>query len=141
MREHLIATAISIGLVAICVTIHYETLRLLEQLSRWLKRHRWIILICVHGMLLAHVVEIWIFGIGYFVAEHELGMGKIVTVQADWFDYIYYSAMVYSTVGFGDLIPQGPLRMMTSAEALAGLALITWSASFTFLQMQRMWRS
>lgn len=31
--------------------------------------------------------------------------------------------------------------MITGTEALAGLSLITWSASFTFLQMQRIWRS
>jgi hypothetical protein len=48
--------------------------------------------------------------------------------------------MVYTTVGFGDLIPSGPIKMITCAEALAGLALITWSASFTYLQMQRLWR-
>ncbi len=48
--------------------------------------------------------------------------------------------MVYTTVGFGDLVPAGALRMVSSTEALSGLALITWSASFTFLQMQRIWR-
>ncbi len=53
---------------------------------------------------------------------------------------MYYSAMVYTTVGFGDQVPLGAIRMLTSAEALAGFALITWSASFTFLQMQRVWR-
>ena len=48
--------------------------------------------------------------------------------------------MVYTTVGFGDLVPTDEMRVLTSAEALAGLALITWSASFTYLQMQRLWR-
>lgn len=141
MEEHVTVALISIGLVAICVTIHYEALNQLERLSRWLQRHRWIILITVHGMLAAHVIEIWIFGIGYYLVEHRLAMGEIVSIQEDWFDYIYYSAMVYTTVGFGDLLPTGALRMMTSTEALAGLSLITWSASFTFLQMQRIWRT
>ena len=140
MEHYLTATAISLGLVALSFTIHYEALLQLERLSRSLRRHRWMMLVIVHGMLLAHVVEIWVFGMGYYVAEHELALGQIVAAPHDWFDYVYFSAMVYTTVGFGDLVPTGPLRMITSTEALAGLSLITWSASFTFLQMQRMWR-
>ncbi len=140
MGEHLTVALVSIGLVATCVLIHYETLNQLERLSRWLQRHRWIILVTVHGMLAAHVIEIWIFGFGYYLVQYQLGMGEIVRMEEGWFDYIYYSAMVYTTVGFGDIVPQGALRMMTSTEALAGLSLITWSASFTFLQMQRIWR-
>lgn len=141
MGDYFTALAISLGLVALSVTIHYEALVQLERLSRALRRHRWMMLVIVHGMLLAHVIEIWIFGIGYYVAEHELGLGNIVAAPYDWFAYVYFSAMVYTTVGFGDLVPTGPLRMITSTEALAGLSLITWSASFTFLQMQRMWRT
>lgn len=141
MGAYLTMAAISVLLVAICITIHYEALVQLERLSRRLNRHRWIILICVHGMLLAHVIEMVIFGLGFYVAEHELGLGRIVAAPSEWFDYLYFSAMVYTTVGFGDLVPTGAIRMLTSTEALTGLALITWSASFTFLQMQRMWRT
>lgn len=47
--------------------------------------------------------------------------------------------MVYTTVGFGDLIPIGPIRLMAGVEALTGLVMITWSASYTFLEMQRDW--
>jgi len=47
--------------------------------------------------------------------------------------------MVFTTVGFGDLVPTGAIRVLSAAEGLAGLAMITWSASFTFLAMQRLW--
>lgn len=140
MQEHLTATLLSLVLVAVSVVIHYEALVQLERLGRQLRRHRWTILITVHGLLLAHVIEIWTFAAGYYLAEHALGLGQIHTVQHDWFDYVYYSAMVYTTVGFGDIVPTGALRMITSTEGLAGLSLITWSASFTFLQMQKVWR-
>jgi len=49
-------------------------------------------------------------------------------------------AAVYTTVGFGDITPEGPMRILVCIEALAGLVLITWSASFTFLVMQGYWR-
>lgn len=139
MQEHVISTVLAITIVVLCVTVHYEALVQLERLARRLKRHRWMILITVHGLLLAHVVQIWVFGVAYYLADVYLGLGTLEGAQ-DGFDYIYYSAMVYTTVGFGDIVPDDALRMISSTEALAGLALITWSASFTFLQMQRMWR-
>jgi hypothetical protein len=53
--------------------------------------------------------------------------------------YFYYSAITYTTLGFGDIIPLGPLKILTAMEALMGLGFITWSASFTFLEMQKLW--
>ena len=54
--------------------------------------------------------------------------------------YFYYSAVLYTTLGFGDIIPLGPAKILTGIESLIGLGFITWSASFTFLEMQRYWR-
>jgi hypothetical protein len=140
MTDHLTATLMSLLLIALCVVIHYEVLVQLERVGRKLRRHRWMILITVNGLILAHILEIWLFGVAYYTAVQVLSLGDIVIAREDWFDYVYFSAMVYTTVGFGDLVPTGPLRMVASTEALAGLSLITWSASFTFLQMQRIWR-
>ena len=39
----------------------------------------------------------------------------------------------------GDQVPTGSLRLICGAEALTGLAMITWSASFMFVEMQRYW--
>ncbi|MCB1686351.1 MAG: potassium channel family protein [Pseudomonadales bacterium] len=136
--DYAVATLLSVFLIALCVTVHYETLRVLSRRTHSPGRHRWLILVTVYSSLAAHIVEIWIFGAGYWVAVNVLELGGIVGITGD-FDFLYYSAMVYTTVGFGDLVPVGPIRMITSTEALAGLALITWSASFTFLQMQRIW--
>lgn len=56
-------------------------------------------------------------------------------------DLVYYSSVVYTTLGLGDLIPAGAIRFMTGVEALSGFVLITWSASFTFLEMQKFWKN
>ncbi|WP_371264197.1 hypothetical protein [Nitrosomonas sp. Nm51] len=42
-------------------------------------------------------------------------------------------------VGFGDLLPVGALRILSTAEGPVGLAIITWPASFTFLTMKHFW--
>ena len=138
--DYALATLVSTVLIALCVTIHYETLKVLAGMTHRPGRHRWLILTTVYSALLAHISEIWLFGAGYWVAVEMLNLGSITNIVHE-FDFVYFSAMVYTTVGFGDLVPEGPVRMIASTEALAGLALITWSASFTFLQMQRIWRS
>ncbi|MDX1455855.1 MAG: ion channel, partial [Gammaproteobacteria bacterium] len=91
-------------------------------------------------ILLTHVIEIWVFTAGYLLAM-QLGLGTLAgdfnnTLQ----EVAYFSAVTYTTVGFGDIVPQGDLRLLVGTEALAGLVLITWSASFTFIEMQRFWR-
>ena len=52
---------------------------------------------------------------------------------------MYFSAETYTSLGFGDLTPVGPVRLLAGVEALNGLLLIGWSASFTYLAMERFW--
>ena len=35
-------------------------------------------------------------------------------------DCVYYSFITYTTLGFGDVIPTGTLRFLTSLESLTG---------------------
>jgi len=44
-------------------------------------------------------------------------------------------------LGFGDLTPVGPVRLLAGVEALNGLLLIGWSASFTYISMERFWQT
>jgi hypothetical protein len=134
------ATVIALVLAGIAVMIHYEMLHFLSRRVYTPGRHRWLILGSVFGALFAHVMEIWIFGGAYWVAIEYFELGWTIPAPRDSFDYFYFSAMIYTTVGFGDIVPEGPIRMVASTEALIGLSLITWSASFTYLQMQRVWR-
>ncbi|SFU52382.1 potassium channel family protein [Nitrosospira multiformis] len=137
---HLIVLGISGMIVAICVMLHYEALRFLG-LTLGAHVHKRIgVLLVMMGLLIAHFLEVWVFAVAYMFVEHEMGLGRIAGITTGYiFDYFYYSSISYTTVGFGDLIPVGAIRMLTAAEGLAGLLLITWSASFTFLAMQRFW--
>ncbi len=47
--------------------------------------------------------------------------------------------MTFTTVGYGDIVAHGHLRYLSGLEALTGFVLITWSASFLFLEMQKYW--
>ena len=52
--------------------------------------------------------------------------------------FIYYSFVTLTTLGYGDIIPIGHIRFTAGSEALTGLVLIAWTASFTYLQMQKL---
>jgi hypothetical protein len=100
-------------------------------------------LICVLTIFLAHVVEIWLFGLGYYFSAQLDGIGNLFGKTANHgvvLDYVYLSFVTYTTLGYGDLVASGYLRYLTGVEALVGLILITWSASFLFLEMGKYWR-
>jgi hypothetical protein len=54
-------------------------------------------------------------------------------------DCLYFSAVTYTSLGFGEVYPVSHARLVAGVESLNGLVLISWSASFTFLAMQRYW--
>ena len=138
--SHLFALAISATVVTACVILHYETLRFLSRAVGIHVHKRIGVLVVMLSLLMAHVLEIMIFAVGYMLMQHGVGLGHITGMdEGSFFDFIYFSSVVFTTVGFGDLLPVGAIRILSAAEGLAGLALITWSASFTFLAMQRLW--
>lgn len=134
--------ALTVLLAGLAVWLHYEALeRLNFWLPRWGVRPQPRVLLLIIGILLVHTVEIWIFGAGIFWMAQYPSMGWI-SGDADirLLDAVYLSATTFTTVGYGDLAPHGPMRFTMGSEALTGSVLITWSASFTFLEMQRFWR-
>ena len=103
---------------------------------------RFRVLVGVGVIFLTHIVEIWLFGIGYYFTLKIDGMGQLVGAgqfNSEFLDYIYLSFITFTTVGYGDIVAQGYVRYLTGVEALTGLILITWSASFLFLEMQKYW--
>jgi hypothetical protein len=136
-----ITVLVTIVAVVICVTIHYEGLRFLsDKLPIPKQHHRRRIILLIVSMMMLHIIEIWIFGISYFFSQELDGFGAFVGVEEmGILDCVYYSASVFTTLGFGDIIPVGPIRFMTGVEALSGLTFITWSASYTLMEMLKTW--
>ena len=133
-----LATAV---VVVICVLVHYEGLRLLSGLLPKLRHlHRRRILILIFSLLFLHIVEVWIFGGTYYVLLHQGEFGELIgSPAASIIDCIYFSASVFTTVGFGDIYPTGAIRTMTGTQGIVGLTMITWSASYTYVEMVKIW--
>ncbi|MEM6394052.1 MAG: potassium channel family protein [Planctomycetota bacterium] len=133
-----LAAALAVGL---CVLLHYETIRLLIWgLQKYKPSPRISLAGSVLTLLTAHVFQIILFAAAHAVLQAAFGkrIGELVgQTTGSTTDAFYFSAAVFTTVGFGDIVPVGPIRFLVAIEALAGLVLITWSASFTFLVMER----
>lgn len=132
---------INSAVVFLAVLIHYEFLALM---SRFIPRlsipNRFRIVVGVFGALIAHAVEVWVFATAYYLMHHATGWGALTgEISGTIFDCVYYSFSTYSTLGYGDIVPTGDIRYLTGIEALTGLVLITWSASFLYLEMQNHW--
>ncbi len=145
MFEFLMTGAIGSLLIVICCLNLYEVLRLLwQRLPSLTLPPRFRVLAVVGASFLVHIMNIWLFGFVYYALVYWLRIGAFggATHEAaapDFFGCLYFSATTYSTVGFGDLTPQGGLRMIAGVESLTGFLLIGWTVSFTFLAMEKFW--
>ena len=136
----LVVSLVALGLSSACVLIHYEVLSLLNRfLPRLHMRRRPLVL--VFAVLALHSLEIFLFALGYVLLPDLPGYGGLVSSSPLGFvDYGYFSAVAYTTLGLGDIVPVGPMRILAGSQSLVGFVLITWSASFTFLEMQTYWK-
>lgn len=134
-------TLINTVVVAAVVLIHYEFLWYLSKLlPRFHFARKYRILIGIVGALVAHTIEIWILGSVFYLMHHDSDFGGFAgDFSGTLLDCVYFSFTTYSTLGFGDITPTGDIRFLTGIASLTGLVLITWTASFLFLEMQRDW--
>jgi hypothetical protein len=135
--------AATLAAVTLSALIHYEGLVTVSQgLNRiHLRNPRIKVLYAILCVLVLHVAEIWVFGLAIWLLMLWPECGHLATHGSLYFlDAIYLSAVTFTTVGYGDIAPVGPIRFLSGTEALCGLVFITWSASFTYLEMERFWR-
>ena len=142
MTANIYALLISIVLTVATVVIHYEFLT-----TRWPVRRQFVsvrmgMLRLLIAIFAAHIIEIVLYGAGLYLMHGHLGLGTITgAITGTAMDYFYFSAVSYTTLGFGDVLPAGPIRIVVAVESLNGLVLIGWSTSYTYLAMQRFSRA
>lgn len=127
--------------VVVVVTIHYEFLyRITAIMPKMQLAHRFRIVFGVGAALVAHAIEVWVFAVAYYFMLQTEGWGHFEgNFDGTLMDCSYFSFTTFTTLGFGDIEPIGNIRYLTGIESLTGLVLITWTASFLFIEMQRYW--
>ena len=115
------------GLMALCVVAHAAAMPVL---LRWLHRRRafssrpWaLIKLFVHlagAVVLLHLAEIalWAFFYAWRGAMPDLASA------------FYFSAVTYTTTGYGDLVLAEEWRLVGAVEALTGILMCGWSTAF-----------
>ena len=137
----LVVVLVNIFVIALAVGIHYEFLHRITTMMPKLKmRHRFRIVLGVFLALTAHGTEVWVFAVSFYLMNKSPNWGSLEgNFDGSLLDCAYFSFTTFTTLGFGDIQPMGDLRFLTGLESLTGLVLITWTASFLYLEMTRYW--
>lgn len=130
-----------IGLVIITTLTHHE---ILYGLSRTIHKNvihpRFSLLFGVIGALLAHIIEIVCFAVGYYLLIQADVYGTLVGQASQGFgNIVYFSFVTYSSLGYGDITPEGQIRTVAAIEVLTGLVMIAWTASFLYSIIKVAW--
>lgn len=125
------AAALSLVTLALTTALHYEGLKIIGRpWSTGVRAHP---VIAITALVALHLAEIGVYAFAYYWGTEILALGGLRGIHnASGITYFYFSAETYSTLGYGDLVPTGALRLLASAEPLNGLLLLAWSGAFLF---------
>ncbi|MBT5440433.1 MAG: hypothetical protein HOK88_03805 [Candidatus Marinimicrobia bacterium] len=84
------------------------------------------------------MLQIFLFAFLYFVFIKFFG-SELIFVDGSNYSLInltYFSANVYTTLGMGDIVPSGMLKIIATVESIFGLIMIAFSASAIFKKLK-----
>jgi len=126
-------------LMALCVTVH--AIGMMGAL-RWIQRSpaladprfwppTWLLIRIASWLILLHLIEISLWALVYAWRQ----------AMPDLHAAFYFSAVTYTTTGYGDLVLPEAWRLVGGIEALTGILMCGWSTGFFFAVVNRMYRS
>jgi hypothetical protein len=129
---------IALILMAMCVAIHAIGV---SSALEWLRRHP-------RGALnLAAITRLFVYIAVWMVMLHlaEISLWAVFYVwrgaMPDLPSALYFSAVTYTTTGYGDLVLPQEWRLVGAIEALTGILMCGWSTGFFFLVVSRMFQA
>jgi Ion channel len=139
----LVSLLTAVILVSASFFFHFAAMKSLAGLVHRDDSHvRRPLLLVIFALFITHLVEVVLYA-GAMSWLDWLGLGHLSGMEGngwEWIiDHFYFSIAAYTTLGLGDIVPHGQIRLIAGVEALNGLVLIAWSASFTYLMMERLW--
>jgi hypothetical protein len=124
--------------MALCGSIHaggvawaLENLRRRIESASGFGRETWLFVLAALWMLLLHLVEIGVWA-GFYVWGD---------VFPDLQTAGYFSAVTYTTTGYGDLVLPREWRLAGAVEALTGILMCGWSTGFFMAVVSRAYAS
>lgn len=129
-----VTIALALLVLFVTTSFHYEAISFLERrISIQTGSSRRAVPLLLSGLVAAHLVEIGFYAVAFALAAGPLQLGSFSgDDQMGAFDLYYFAAETYSSLGYGDIVPNGGLRLVASIEPLNGLLLMAWSGAFLF---------
>jgi Ion channel len=131
----MIRLLVALGLLGGCVAIHAGGL---TWALRWLRGLPvapqkfwpvvWLFSLVASWMVLLHLMEVSLWAAFY------VWSGAIPDVPSAW----YFSAVTYTTTGYGDIVLPQVWRLVGGVEALTGILMCGWSTGFFFAVVSRL---
>lgn len=84
-------------------------------------------------MIILHFAEILLWALAYMLVAG----GELDSFEAA----IYFSAVTFTTLGYGDITLSSDWRLLSGFEAIGGIVLIGWTTAFLYAVLQRMWEA
>jgi Ca2+/Na+ antiporter len=129
---------ISFLLMALCVVIHaigvmgavrvFDRSPSLADPRFW--RPTWLLILVASWLVLLHLVEIVLWALLYTWGH----------AMPDAHSAFYFSAVTYTTTGYGDLVLPENWRLLGGVEALTGILMCGWSTAFFFAVLSNIYR-
>lgn len=123
--------------MAACVAIHasgmtialrrIRRVHVAEGFSQW----TWLFIQVAGWTVLLHLLEIAIWALLYWWRRAIAGLP----------DSLYFSAVTYTTTGYGDIVLPQEWRLVGAVEALTGILMCGWSTGFFFAIVSRLYGS
>lgn len=82
-------------------------------------------------MYLVGIVEVLVWAAAYLAFDVVEGFEKA----------IYFSAVTFTTLGYGDVVLDGSRRLLSSFEAVNGIMMFGWSTAIVIAAVQRVYFS
>jgi hypothetical protein len=128
---------IALTLMALCVTIHaagvtwaLQRLRSVPRVALRFWTSTRLFVIVSTWIVLLHLAEISLWA-GFYVWRNAM---------PDLASALYFSAVTYTTTGYGDLVLLAGWRLVGAVEALTGILMCGWSTGFFFAIVNRLYQ-
>lgn len=117
------------AIIAVTVLIHTFGLMAVTHIMGWMtdkfrmygRRSRVVAMITVvFGLFLIMTVEVWFWALAYW------SIGAFDTFATA----LYFSTVTFSTLGYGDIVPEPGWRLLAGLEGVDGFLLIGWSTAY-----------
>ena len=124
------------SLTALCVIVHAMGMTtLLRWENRWVAQANgrywfsiWLLIRTAGWIIFLHLIEITVWALFYAWRD----------AFPDLVSALYFSAVTYTTTGYGDLVLPQEWRLVGGVEALTGILMCGWSAAVFFMVVSRM---